>query len=370
MAFFSGEIRNPDEALLEMFDGVGKQIGQFVERKRIEQALLENEERLRLATQTGKVGIWDWDVLTNHVSWTDSLFSILGVTKEEFGGTVESFTALVHPDDREAVSKALDESLRADAPYQIEFRALKPNGETISLFTSGVVLRSNGAPSRMIGATVDITDIKRAEEARRDSEALYRSVIQALPAAVYTTDAEGRITMFNDAAVEFSGRTPTIGSDSWCVSWKLFWPDGRPMPHDECPMAITLKTGEAVRGYEAIAERPDGTRVNFVPYPTPLHDSSGQLIGAINMLVDITDRKKAEEGFRRNSQELSEFFENAGEAIHWVASDGTILRANRAELEMLGYPAEEYVGRNIAEFHVDQDVIANILSRLKRGETA
>ncbi|HEY6045072.1 MAG TPA: PAS domain S-box protein, partial [Pyrinomonadaceae bacterium] len=249
MEFFSDQIRSPDEALLEMFDGVGKQIGQFMERKRAETALTEAAQQVR------------------------------------------------------------------------------------------------------------------------DSEARYRAVIQALPAAVYTTDAEGRITMFNEAAVKFSGRMPIIGSDSWCVTWKLFYPDGTPMPHDECPMAMALKRGEPVRGYEAIAERPDGTRVHFVPYPTPLHDSNGNLVGAINMLVDITDRKQIEEALRRNSLELSEFFENASEAIHWVGADGTILRANKAELQMLGYPTEEYVGRNIAEFHLDPEVIADILKRLEQGET-
>ncbi len=376
MEFFSREIRKPDPALLEMFDSAGKQIGQYMERKRAESALhmtsgalRENEERLRLATQTGKVGVWDWDVMSNRVSWTDSLYAIHGVTRKEFDGTLESFSALVHPDDREAVSKALEESLRSDTPYQIEFRAIRPDGQVVSLFTSAAVLRENGAPSRMLGATLDITDIKRAEAALRDSESRYRSVIEALPAAVYTTDTEGKITMFNDAAAAFSGRTPTIGSDEWCVSWKLFWPDGTPMPHDECPMAVALKTGESLRGYEAIAERPDGTRVNFVPYPTLLHDGNGKLVGAINMLVDITDRKKAEEALRRNSQELSEFFQNASEAIHWVDADGKILRANRAELNMLGYTAEEFIGRNITEFHVDQDVIDDILKRLTRGET-
>jgi PAS domain S-box-containing protein len=366
MEFFSREIRDPDAALLEMFDGVGKQIGQFVERKRIERALYENEERLRLATQTGRVGVWDWDVVTNHVSWTDSLYSIFGVTKEDFEGTAESFGALVHSDDREAVSKALDESLRTDVPYQIEFRATKPNGETIWLFSSAVVLRNNGVPRRMIGATVDISDIKRAEGALRDNEALYRSVIQALPAAVYTTDAEGRITMFNDAAVEFSGRTPTIGSDSWCVSWKLYWPDGRPMRHDQCPMAITLKTGEAVRGHEAIAERPDGTRVNFVPYPMPLHDSSGTLIGAINMLVDITDRKKVESTFRH----YAAIVETTDDAVVSKDLNGIITSWNRAAERLFGYKAEEVIGKPVSILIPSErpDEEPTILARLRRGE--
>ena len=194
-------------------------------------------------------------------------------------------------------------------------------------------------------------------------------MIEALPAAVYTTDAHGRVTMFNQAAVDFSGRTPVVGSDSWCVTWKLYHPDGTPMPHAECPMAMSLETGNPIRGYEAIAERPDGSRANFIPYPTPLRDGHGNVVGAIQLLVDITERKKTEETLQRSERELTEFFENATEAIHWVGPDGTILRANKAELRMLGYSAEEYVGRNIAEFHVDQDLIQDMLARLSKGET-
>ena len=95
-------------------------------------------------------------------------------------------------------------------------------------------------------------------------------VVQALPAAVYATDAAGRITFYNDAAAELWGCRPEIGKSEFCGSWKLFWPDGRPMPHGQCPMALALKEQRVVRGMEAVAERPDGTFVHFVPYPTPL----------------------------------------------------------------------------------------------------
>ena len=91
------------------------------------------------------------------------------------------------------------------------------------------------------------------------------------------------------------GHRPPLGTSEWCGSWKLFWPDGTPLPHDQCPMAVALKEDRAVRGTEAAAERPDGTRVPFIPYPTPIHDETGKLVGAVNMLVDITDRKHAEE---------------------------------------------------------------------------
>lgn len=92
----------------------------------------------------------------------------------------------------------------------------------------------------------------------------------------YTTDAEGRLTHFNQAAVEFSGRLPDLGTDRWCVSWRLYYPDGRPMPHDECPMAIALRENRPVRGADIIVERPDGTRIWCAPYPTPLRDAEGR----------------------------------------------------------------------------------------------
>lgn len=125
-------------------------------------------------------------------------------------------------------------------------------------------------------------------------EKQFRDLLQALPAAIYTTDATGRITFFNRACIEFAGRTPKIG-DMWCVTWKLFWPDGAPLAHEDCPMAIALKENRPVRDVEAVAERPDGSRICFMPYPTPLRDEAGKLIGAVNMLVDITTRKQAEE---------------------------------------------------------------------------
>ena len=122
----------------------------------------------------------------------------------------------------------------------------------------------------------------------------FGEIIDTLPAAIYATDAEGRLTHFNRAAVALSGRVPELGTDHWCVTWKLYYPDGKPMRHDECPMAVCLRERRPILDAEAIAERPDGTRFWFQPYPTPLFDESGNLIGGINMLLDITERKNAE----------------------------------------------------------------------------
>jgi two-component sensor histidine kinase len=116
-----------------------------------------------------------------------------------------------------------------------------------------------------------------------------------------------------------AGRTPQPG-DEWCVTWKLYWPDGSPLPHNECPMAVALRENRSVRGAEAIAERPDGGRVPFIPYPTPLRDAAGNLVGAINMLVDISERKRAENAQKVLIDELNHRVKNTLATVQSLAS--------------------------------------------------
>ncbi len=132
-------------------------------------------------------------------------------------------------------------------------------------------------------------------EALRATDAQLQMMIDALPAAIYATDADGYLTHFNPATVELSGRMPQPGVDRWCTTWKLFNADGTPLPHDECPMAVAVTQGRIVRGQQIIAERPNGERTWVTPYPTPLRNAAGEIVGAINMLVDITDAKRAED---------------------------------------------------------------------------
>jgi len=198
-------------------------------------------------------------------------------------------------------------------------------------------------------------------------------LLLALPAAVYTTDAAGRITFYNEAAAELWGLRPELGTSAFCGSWKLYWPDGTPLPHDECPMALTLKEGRPIRGMEAIAERPDGTRIPFIPYPTPLFDASGTLIGAVNMLVDITERREAEQRIRDSEaryRDIAAIVEFSEDAIVAKNLDSIITSWNQGAERLFGYTAEEAIGKPVTmliptERHDEEPII---LARIRRGE--
>jgi len=193
-----------------------------------------------------------------------------------------------------------------------------------------------------------------------------REILDALAAAIYVTDAAGRITYYNDAAAALWGHRPQLGEAQWCGSWRLFWPDGSPLPHDECPMAVTLREGRPVRGIEAIAERPDGTRVPFMPYPTPLRDASGRVVGAVNMLVDTTDRRDTE----RAAQQLSAIVESAEDAIVAKDLDGVITSWNAGAQRLFGYTADEAIGKPVTLLipadRLDEE--PEILRRIRAGE--
>jgi len=206
----------------------------------------------------------------------------------------------------------------------------------------------------------------RIDKASHDSELPAREVLELLPVAVYTIDAAGRITFFNQAAADLWGCRPTLGKNEWCGSWRLFWPDGRPMRHDECPMAVALKEGRPIRGAEAAAERPDGTRVPFLAYPTPLRDGSGALTGAVNTLIDITERKRSEEFEKR----LALIVKSSDDAILSADLDGIICTWNPGAERLFGYVAEEVIGKPVTfDIPVDRhDEESDMLSRIRRGE--
>jgi len=254
-------------------------------------------------------------------------------------------TILMPPDRQHEELEILARIRRGERVDHYETVRRRKDGTLVDIsLTVSPIIDDQG---RIIGASKiarDVTERKLAEAKLRDSERQLQELIAAIPAAIYTTDVEGRITYFNQAAVDLAGRTPKIGDNEWCVTWKLYHPDGRPLPHDQCPMAIALREGRPIRNAEAVAERPDGTRVPFIPYPTPLRDGAGKIVGAINMLVDVSERKQAETQQRILLNELNHRVKNNMQMLQILLDAG----ARRAKSPDAREVLEEASGRVFA----------------------
>ena len=188
------------------------------------------------------------------------------------------------------------------------------------------------------------------------------AVLDALPVALYLTDPEGRLTYYNDAAAELWGWRPPVGQ-LWCGSWRIYDVNGYLLPHEQCPMAVTLKEGRAVRGVRAVAERPDGTRVPFMPHPTLLRDESGRVVGGLNLLYDLTERSTTE-------TRLAAIVTSSDDAIVSKTLDGVVTSWNAGAERIFGYTPAEMIGQPITRI-IPRELLhqeTEILTRLRKGE--
>ncbi|HEY8172921.1 MAG TPA: histidine kinase dimerization/phospho-acceptor domain-containing protein, partial [Dehalococcoidia bacterium] len=228
------------------------------------------------------------------------------------------------------------------------------------------------APQVLIAQTIAAhTAFALEQHQQRESAARYRGLIDALGLAVYTTDKSGRITFFNDEAQRLWGRAPVLGEELWCGSWRIYHLDGTRMAHDECPMAQAVRRGRPIRGVEIIVERPDGTRATILPYPTPLHDASGRISGAVNILVDVTQQRDVEERLRHANAVKDEFLSLVS---HEIKTPITTIVGNAEILNRRGLNIDDDARSGALKDILDEGrrlhgIIDNLLviARLDRG---
>ena len=290
----------------------------FADRRRNEAALKDsndrfkdNNDRLQLALDGAQLGVWSIDPITGRFENDARDRQIHGHHLEAPPKTLAEARTSIHPDDLPTLDAAFAASARTGGSYKVEYRLAPVSSNTNAdqerwVALEGTVVRgADGRPLRLLGVTRDITERKYTEQKLQKSERESRELLGALPAAIYVTDAAGRITYCNQNAIDLWGAEPKLGNDKWCDLSRFYFADGTPMALDDCPTEIALKQGQIVRGREAIIERLDGTRIPIVPYPTPLRDGKGAIVGVVNMTVDISERKKAERALAERNVQLA-----------------------------------------------------------------
>lgn len=259
---------------------------------RAQEALAESQARLRLATRTGRVGVWDWDPQANRITWSESLYAIHGVKADEFTPTVERLDELVHPDDRERVRAAMQAALDSDEPLELEFRAVRPDGRVVWLYMNAVRMRERGRPPRLLGATLDVTHRREAELAARESETRFARFMHGLPGLAWIKDMQGRYVFVNDAAARAFGRdrAEVYGR----TDAELFPPETAQRFRANDLEALLSESG--IETIETL-EQEDGRHYSIVrKFPIPGADGSPGLVGGI--AIDITERVRGEEALK------------------------------------------------------------------------
>lgn len=303
-AFWANVIITPMRDDTGALRGFAKVTRDLTARRQLEERLRESEARLQAFLNHSPAVIFLKDVEGRYLHVNAKFQQRFGLRGEEVIDRTDA--ALFAPDQAAAFSANDREVLARGLPLEFEETALYTDGLCTSMVSKFPVRDAAGRTLGIGGIATDITEYKRTQEALRISEQGFRELVDILPIAVYTCDAAGRIESHNRQAVDLWGRAPHIGdeSDLFCGAYRLYTAEGVHLPHPDCPMAAVLRTGRAVADREIVIERPDGSRRTAVVNIIPRRDEHGTLTGAINCLMDITDRKRAEHHLKEYTEQL------------------------------------------------------------------
>jgi PAS domain S-box-containing protein len=292
LEFFSPEIRQPDDDLLAMIGTLGAQIGQFLERKRAEEELRGQRERFEVCVRGSGDGVWDWEIESKTFYYSPRWKSMLGYEDHEIANVYEEWEKRLHPDDRERALAAIRDYFGNRTPvYELEHRLRHKDGTYRWILARGVALRDpNGRPYRMAGSQTDITERKRMEEALRNEEALYHSLVETLPLSLLRKDLRGRFTFANQRFCDTLGRPreEILGKTDYD-----FYPAATARKYCRDDRRV-IDTGEL---FEDVEEnyRPDGAKTYVQVLKSPVRDARGEVVGVQGMFWDVTARKEAEQ---------------------------------------------------------------------------
>jgi PAS domain S-box-containing protein len=349
MECFSHEIGESDKDFLEMAGNIGAQLGQFMERKRAEDALRESENRLRVAMAAGQMGAWEWNLLTNRVTWSASLEAIHGLMPGTFGGSFEDFKRDIHAEDLELVSAQVKKTLATRGDYHVTYRIKRPDGVVRWVEGFGhILLGANGRPEKLAGVCMDITERRHAEETLRAKEAQVRLITDTAPVMLSQCSRDERFRFVNRTYAERLGLIP-----EQIVGKSITEILGKDASKIIRPHIQAVLNGETVEFETEIPYERLGRRFMRAAY-VPEKDASGNVTGWVSAISDITERKQTEEMLRQRTraleivnQEFRKLIDTAPIGIA-VATDAECehIWCNPEFTRMLGTNMEENVSKS------------------------
>jgi diguanylate cyclase (GGDEF)-like protein/PAS domain S-box-containing protein len=340
------------------FVGIVSVTRDVTEGRWVEEALRKSEENLAHAQRIAHLGSWEWNLKTGEVSWSDEAFCIYGFAPGQVVPSLDKLTEVVHPDDRGLVEKRRHAALCENEPYDFEHRVVRPDGEVRVVHRQAeVVFDEEGEPLRMVGTVHDVSEQKEAEEALERLNRHNELILNSAGEGIYGLDLQGKTTFVNPAAVSLTGwdADELIERHQHDLIHHTK-PDGTPYPSEECPIYAALKDGAVYRITDEVFWRKDGTSFPVEYVCTPIRER-GEIVGAVVVFEDVTERKRGEEKLKESERRFRSLVRNATDLITVLEEDGTISYESPTIERILGYLPEERVGKNAFDYLHPDDIM-------------
>ncbi len=335
----------------------------ITERKKAEKDLIISSERLRLATTSAKLGIWDWDLINDKLTWDEKMYELYGIKKSKFTGTVDTWKNALHPKDYERVNKDLENAIKGIIDFHSVFRVIWPDNSIHFIEARAIVSRnSSGKAIRIIGSNIDVTDAQKAKleilKAKQQieiSEAKFKSYTEKSPIAIFTTDVKGKYTYVNETWLNLTGLVleDALSSFGWL---SVIHPDDVEDMNKNWYKSVKSK-GKWKYEYRFINKK--SNKIVWVEATVKeVFNEKNELTGYLGTNVNITERKKAEEMYRLLA-------DNTNDIIALQEPDASLKYISPAAENLLGYQQEELLHNKFINV-IHKDDIPNLRTIIRK----
>jgi PAS domain S-box-containing protein len=309
-------------------------------RKQAEDALRQRESDLAEAQRVAHLGNWTFDIATGAVRWSEELYRIFDIKKTAFKGTYKAFLSRVHPDDRTRVLEVNAKTRLRGEPFEVEYRIRTRSGQLKHIREVGYARKDRGgAVSGLFGTAQDITERKQVEEALRESENRFRKVVDRAPEGIFL-QVNGHIQYVNPAALATFGAVTAAELIGQPMVDRVH-PDYHAVVAER--LRLLIEEQGSAKPLEERFLRMDGTPFDVEVTAVPLTFEGRE--GAVVFFREVTSRKRAEHTLRESEELFRSLFEEAPIAYNEIDQRGVIRRVNHASCTLIGYSANELVGR-------------------------
>jgi PAS domain S-box-containing protein len=320
----------------------------ITERKQIEEALQESEERLELAMEAGEIGTFDWNIRSDKILWTEQSKAIFGQPSGESRGTYKDWSKRVYPEDLVVCEATIQEAFgKKNRHWHAEYRVEGSEiGEPKWVNSRGhIFYDAQGEPFRMIGVNVDVTERRQAEEALKKSSQEIHDLYNHAPCGYHSIDKNGFFVLINDTELEWLGytRDEVVGKKHFR---DFLTPQGLRSFETNFPQFLATGT---IQDLEFDLIRKDGTILPVLLSATAVKDHSGNFLMSRSVVYDMTERKRADEAIRQSESRLRQLAEAMPQIVYTCGPDAKADYINRQWYEYSGTSADQPIAKSWAD---------------------